>query len=54
MTDHHLGGLLITHQTGERATDLGDELFVEFVTDQAAHVICLDDAVDSRSGPRLR
>jgi len=51
--DHHLGGP-VTDQPGERSTDIGDELFVDFLTDQAAYVIRLDDAMDSRGGPRHR
>ena len=54
VADHDPRRVLITHEAGECAADLGDELFVEFLADQAAHVIRLDDTVDSRGGPGHR
>ena len=51
VADHDPRRVLIAHEAGECAADLGDELFVEFLADQAAHVIRLDDTMDSRGGP---
>ena len=55
VADHHLVDCrVVAHQPGERTADVGDERLVEFLADQATHVIRLDDAVDSRSGPGHR
>jgi len=53
MADHHLR-CAIADQPRECAADVGDEPFVEFLTDESADVIRLDDAVNSRGVPRYR
>ena len=54
VADDDLGGVLVAHEPSERTADLADKLLVEFFADQAANVIRLDDAVDSRGGPGHR
>jgi hypothetical protein len=51
MADHHLR-CAVANQPRERAADIGDETFVELLADQSANVIRLDDAMNSRRGPR--
>jgi hypothetical protein len=52
VADHRLVSTLGTHQLGERRTQIGDQRLVDLFADQPAHVICLDDTVDGRGGPR--
>ena len=52
VADHHLSRALGTHQSGEGGADIGDQRLVDLFTDQPAHVVSLDDTVDSRGGPR--
>jgi hypothetical protein len=52
VADHRAAGPLGAHQSREGACDLEDELLVDLLADQTSHVISLDDAVNSRSGPR--
>jgi hypothetical protein len=52
VTDRDLAGAPGAHQSSEGGADIGDQGLVDLFADQAAHVISLDDTVDSLGGPR--
>jgi hypothetical protein len=51
VAEDHLARALGAHQLGEGRPQIGGQRLVELLTDQPAHVVCLDDTVDSRGGP---